>query len=151
MLLSIQRKALLRISSGYRTISTSAVQVITGTPPITLLVEERHRLYHTENGSSTAAKNRERQVTLNKWQDMWNTHTETAAWTKAVIQDILPWDDTCVYCGDIDTEEHAILVCDRWSQWREELEEELNERIRTENIIGIMISSANNWGKYNAS
>ncbi|KAJ8972458.1 hypothetical protein NQ317_018452 [Molorchus minor] len=60
-------------------------------------------------------------------------------------------DDTCVYCGDIDTAEHAILVCDRWSQWREELEEELNERIRAENIIGIMISSVNNWRKYNAS
>ncbi|KAJ8930922.1 hypothetical protein NQ314_016232 [Rhamnusium bicolor] len=54
MLLGIQRKALLRIASGYRTISTSAIQVVTGTPPLSLLIEERYRLYHIENAQLPA-------------------------------------------------------------------------------------------------
>ncbi|KAJ8928007.1 hypothetical protein NQ314_019473 [Rhamnusium bicolor] len=55
MLLGIQRKALLRIASGYRTISTSAIQVVTGTPPLSLLIEERYRLYHIENAQLPAS------------------------------------------------------------------------------------------------
>lgn len=52
-----------------------------------------------------------------------------------------------MYIVAIQTAEHTILACDRWSQWRRELEEGLNVRISRENIIGVMISSASNWGK----
>ncbi|KAJ8926936.1 hypothetical protein NQ314_020788 [Rhamnusium bicolor] len=180
MLLGIQRKALLRIASAYRTISTSAIQVVTGTPPLSLLVEERYRLYHIENGQLPAVKNREIETTLRKWQEIWRDHTGTAAWTKAIIQDLLPWvscehkkldffvtqfltghgyfryytkrmgiteDDKCMYCGGIDTAEHTIPICDRWSQWRQELQEELDVRIGRENIINVLIRDVSNWGK----
>lgn len=179
-LLSIQRKALLRIASGYRTISTSAIQVVTGIPPINLLAEERHRLYHAENAHLPTVKRRERETTLNKWQEIWNNHTDTAAWTKTLIRDLLPWvrcehkrldffvtqfltghgyfryylkrmaitqDDICMYCGDTDTAEHTVLVCDRWSQWRQELEEDLEVGISRENIISVMLRNGSNWRK----
>ncbi|KAJ8977861.1 hypothetical protein NQ317_004769 [Molorchus minor] len=180
MLESTQRKALLRIASGYRTISTAAIQVTTGIPPISLLVEERYRLYHTEDAQQQTVKNREREITLNQWQERWEEHTGTAAWTKVLIQDIRPWvrcnhrtldfyitqfltghgsfkyytkrmgitqDDACSYCGLIDTAEHTVLNCGRWSDWREELEEELGSVINKENISDIMIANGRNWAK----
>lgn len=36
MLVSIQRRALLRVASAYRTVSAEAVQVVTGVAPIDL-------------------------------------------------------------------------------------------------------------------
>lgn len=41
LLISCQRKTLLRVASAYRTVSAQAVQVIAGFPPIDLMVAER--------------------------------------------------------------------------------------------------------------
>ncbi|CAH2012066.1 unnamed protein product [Acanthoscelides obtectus] len=68
MLLSIQRKAWLRISSGYRTMSTMAAQVIAGIPPVTLLIEERLRLYSRDDAKLRTTRLLERSTTLEKWQ-----------------------------------------------------------------------------------
>lgn len=44
MLERLQRRALLRVVSGYRTISTEAVQVLAGIPPLNLMIlEEANR------------------------------------------------------------------------------------------------------------
>lgn len=40
----IQQTALLRVASAYRTVSAEALNVITGTPPMHLLILERKRL-----------------------------------------------------------------------------------------------------------
>lgn len=95
MLSGIQRRALLRIASGYRTVSTAAIQVISGIPPISLIVEERLRLYQLENAHLESVKKRERVITVQKWQDEWEDHVGTAAWTKTLIPDIISW----VNCG----------------------------------------------------
>ncbi|KAJ8932761.1 hypothetical protein NQ314_014462 [Rhamnusium bicolor] len=87
----IQRMALLRIASGYRTISTNALQVITAIPPIALLAEERHRLFRKENSHLQAIKQGEREETLTKWQQCWERNTENAAWTRTLIEDLRKW------------------------------------------------------------
>ncbi|KAJ8929643.1 hypothetical protein NQ314_017650 [Rhamnusium bicolor] len=46
----VQRKSLLRVASAYRTVSAAVVQVVTATPPLSLLAEERKHLYETGNG-----------------------------------------------------------------------------------------------------
>lgn len=47
MLISAQRKSLLRIPSGYRATSAAALQVITSVVSINLLMEERTTIYET--------------------------------------------------------------------------------------------------------
>lgn len=41
---SIQRRALLKVAGGHRTVSTNAIKAITGVAPTELLIEERERL-----------------------------------------------------------------------------------------------------------
>lgn len=180
MMMGIQRRALLRIAMGYRTISTSAVQVITGTPPITLLAEERNRLYRRENAHLKAVREEERNITIDKWQHEWEMNNETATWTRILIEDIRPWinckhrnldyyltqfltghgsfrqylkrmniteNDDCLYCGDLDTAEHTILICDRWAEKRQELERGIGERLDRNSIIKIMLKDKDSFNK----
>lgn len=91
MLVRLQRRALLRIASGYRTVSATAMQIITGIPPITMLIEERHRLYQLINGHTKEGKKKEREVTLSIWQDTWTKHEGTAEWTETLIPDLCKW------------------------------------------------------------
>lgn len=91
LLESLQRRALIRVACAYRTVSSRALQVITGIPPMTLLAEERSRIFKTGMGADPGIKKEERRVTLEKWQKMWTEHTATAAWTKKLIPDIIPW------------------------------------------------------------
>lgn len=180
MLLSVQRKALLRIASSYRTVSTTAIQVVTAVPPITLLIGETCRLYQRENAHLSTVRSGERETTLREWQAWWSGHSETAQWTKRLIPDLLPWvtcghrrldyfvtqfltghgnfrfylkrmnltqDDTCRYCGSVDTAEHTILACHRWSQWRVELENDLDTQINVESIVPAMLSSQRGWSR----
>lgn len=60
LLISTQRKILLRAICAYRT-SAIATQAIAGMPPITLLIGERKRLYEREDGNLATAK---------KWREM---------------------------------------------------------------------------------
>ncbi|CAH2006852.1 unnamed protein product [Acanthoscelides obtectus] len=85
------RKALLRISSGYRTMSTMAAQVIAGIPPVTLLIEERLRLYSRDDAKLRTTRLLERSTTLEKWQRVWSDHSETAMWSKTLIPDVRQW------------------------------------------------------------
>lgn len=47
MLERVQGHAVLRVTAAYRTVSTKVLLVIAGIPPISLLVEERARMYHS--------------------------------------------------------------------------------------------------------
>lgn len=91
LLISTQRKMLLRATSGYRTTSAAALQTIAGMPPITLLIDERKRLFERQDASSGPAKKEERDRTVGIWQRMWNENTGTAQWTKKLIPDINKW------------------------------------------------------------
>lgn len=90
-MLGIQRKVLLRVISGYRTISAVATQAIAGIPPLTHLIDERNRLYLRENNRLEAIKREERDTTLRMWQEDWNLRGETGNWTKTLITDLKAW------------------------------------------------------------
>lgn len=91
MLESTQRKMLLRVICGYRTISTCAVQVVAGVPPLSLLVEERAELFASGRECTEVSKREARSRTVAKWQQIWEEHSDTAQWTKKLIPDIRKW------------------------------------------------------------
>lgn len=91
MLISVQRRGLLRVSSAYRTVSAAAVQVVTGQVPLDLLVEERVRLFRAGDGGNPDARVRERGVTLRRWQSRWEETTDVAQWTKRLIPNLGSW------------------------------------------------------------
>lgn len=90
MMLSAQRRMILRVISGYRTLSTEAAVVIAGIPPIDLLIAERCRL-HEHNEVTEAVREHERVETLNLWAGRWQQHTNTGQWTKRLIPDVAKW------------------------------------------------------------
>lgn len=90
MITSTQRKVLLRVTCGYRTASATAIQAIAGVPPITLLAEERNRLYLSGNGHQKQARDEERERTLDKWQGEWET-AQGHTWTKRIIRNVKEW------------------------------------------------------------
>ena len=88
LLASVQRRVALRVSRGYRTLSTDAAQALASLIPIDLLIEERMRMW--ERGES----NREevRLNTLDLWSDRWMANAnQTARWTRLLIRDIKSW------------------------------------------------------------
>ncbi|KAH1028532.1 hypothetical protein HUJ05_001884 [Dendroctonus ponderosae] len=86
----IRRRALLRVISGYRTVSTEAVQVLAGIPPIHLLVLERIRL-STRPERNAQARRTERDITINEWQKEWESSSEKGSWTKKLIKNLSSW------------------------------------------------------------
>lgn len=91
ILTRVQRKMLIRVASAYRTVSARAVQVITGTIPIELIIEETKNLYHRKDGNTETAKREEREKTIHKWQEIWNQTEDVAQWTKKLIPRIGDW------------------------------------------------------------
>nr|CAH7762819.1 unnamed protein product [Callosobruchus chinensis] len=72
-------------------VSAAAIQAITGTPPIKLLAEERSRLYRTSELLTQKVREREKELMPSMWQDTWENHTYSAAWTRTLIWDIKSW------------------------------------------------------------
>lgn len=91
LLLGVQRRALIRVISGYRTMATVTAQVIAGVPPIVLLVEERDRVYRRGGGADPNVRAEERERTLQIWQAEWTDHSGTGAWTKKLIPNVIDW------------------------------------------------------------
>lgn len=91
-LLSVQRIAALRITSAYRTVSTSAALVLASIPPIDLLVSEsRERYDRSREGVDIADIRRStREDVLRHWQTRWRVE-ETGRWTHRIIGEIEPW------------------------------------------------------------
>nr|XP_023027091.1 uncharacterized protein LOC111515086 [Leptinotarsa decemlineata] len=85
-----QRKMLLRVAAGYRTISAAAVNVITGVPPIDMLVRGRGRLDALDQVTE-ADKRLQRSRTIEEWQTSWEDNTRMAQWTKRLIPNLRPW------------------------------------------------------------
>lgn len=179
-LIKAQRKGILRVSCGYRTISNEAAAVIASVIPADLLAEERAATYM----KPSEIKKRERENTINKWQTRWESATK-GAWTRKLIPDIKVWMDrkhgelnyyltqaitghgcfrqylhrfklanaecaTCWFCDAEDTAEHTLFACRRWERERSLLEEDLQTTINTENLVQTMIHSEENWDKINS-
>lgn len=90
----VQRNILLRVASAYRTVSGTALQVVTGTLPIDLAVHERAEV-HRHQGGGKEARSVARQNALNAWQRRWDSEGTKAQWTKRLIRDVAAW----VQCG----------------------------------------------------
>lgn len=68
MLNAVQRRIAFRVVSGYRTVSTSAAQVIAALIPIDLLIQER-----MEKREGVLDKDQLRERTYQKLQERWET------------------------------------------------------------------------------
>ena len=91
VLSAVQRTAALRVASAYRTVSESAVLVISSMIPIDLQAYERKILWQARNANDdgvTAADVRSR--TLQQWQQRW-TSDSRGRWTAKILPDIPKW------------------------------------------------------------
>ena len=77
-----ERKVALKITKGYRTMSTEIVRVLAGVIPFQLLAEARNQAI----GKTVAEKKRLRENIVQKWQDRWRESEDK--WIKRVIPDI---------------------------------------------------------------
>lgn len=92
MMEGVQRKAIIRAISAYRTIATEGAQVIGGRIPIDLMVEERARIYGNAGENRRLVRLEERRETLRKWQMRWRAEAAiTARWTRKIIPDVVAW------------------------------------------------------------
>lgn len=97
-----QRTALLKMARAYRTVSTEALQVITGRIPVDLLVKERRSLYEalhigvrdeqpeaprTTQHEKLAVKAALREQTMAEWNRRW-TETTNGRQTYSFFQDV---------------------------------------------------------------
>ncbi|KAJ8934071.1 hypothetical protein NQ314_013609, partial [Rhamnusium bicolor] len=164
----VQRKMALRISRGYRTISTEAARVISRIVPIDLMVEERTGTI----GMAEAQKRNARKNTIAKWQNRWQNSGKDI-WLHRLMPDITVWyyrthgevdswltqvmtshgsfqaylkrisksdDDTCTYCHEEpDDACHTLFRCNRWREQRERMEATLGQELRPGNLIHSML------------
>jgi hypothetical protein len=85
-----QRIMTLRVCCAYRTISTEAALAIAGIIPANLLAEERGRLFRLAPPINDEVKTMERELTIRKWQEEWDTTTK-GRWTHRLIKDLNKW------------------------------------------------------------
>lgn len=60
-------------------------------------------------------------------------------------------DDSCIYCGQTDTVEHAIFNCIRWHKQRQELNITLELILTADNLISTMVENKRNWRQIHAT
>ncbi|KAI8126689.1 putative 115 kDa protein in type-1 retrotransposable element R1DM [Lucilia cuprina] len=98
-LLRPQRLSAIRIISAYRTVSTSAALVLSGIPPIDLLILEREEIWYGLNTNPDGeysiqhiklVKEDARNNLMTKWQERWQSD-ETGRWTHKLIPNIQNW------------------------------------------------------------
>ncbi|KAJ8970504.1 hypothetical protein NQ317_009522 [Molorchus minor] len=141
-----QRKMLLRVASAYKTVSAVALQIITGTIPIDVLVKERAYAHYHRQEETREVKERARDNSLIAWQQRWESETVKAQWTKRLIPIITQWiNDECMYCGEEDTAEHTIFKCSRWRENRDSAYHELGRELTPETLVMTMITSDTAW------
>lgn len=171
---TLQRQLMIRTCSEYRT-ATEALQVVSDSLPIDLIIQERCKL-HNNDTNKTKLETRSESIKL--WQRRWNEPNERATWTKVLIKDIGTWynrkhggveyyltqvltghgcfatylnrfqvqeNDTCQYCGMFDTVEHTVFKCLNWNDMRNQVEQQIGKRLYPENMMPEMLSSAESW------
>lgn len=88
-----QRRIALRVASAYQTISSDALQVLSGIVPIELLAAERAEI-HTERtaggGNLAEVKAQAKRRLVESWQSRWAT-AEKGEWMRRLIPQLAPW------------------------------------------------------------
>ncbi|CAH1708460.1 unnamed protein product [Aphis gossypii] len=93
----VQRKAILRSICGYRTVSETAANILSGVPLADLLAEERSAVF-SEKRSATRRHLSPLADTMKKWKARI-AEAKTGGWTKRLIPDVDRW---CERKGDLD-------------------------------------------------
>lgn len=172
-LVSISRSALIRICSSLPTVSSPALEVIAGEPPILLKLKE---LCRTDGGME---KNTAKWVTGVEWQQEWEScNQDKAAWTRRLIPDISVWRSRrhgsvdrflcqllsghgesgayrrrmglgqphmCDYCGSEDDAEHVFFTCTEVEEERRHVASVSGREWTPESAVSIMLDSAEAW------
>jgi hypothetical protein len=172
ILVRAQRRSLLRVACAYRTVSTEAIQVITGTLPVDLQVR-RQKILHQRVGARSEVE----ESLLSEWQRRWNGG-ENGAWTRALIPNISTWigrkhgelefhltlaltghgcfaaflhkigkeqEDRCWYCAERDDAEHTLFVCEAWDEERLALMRKTMHWPTREHFVETMLQSEVDW------
>lgn len=167
----IQRLVAIRVCSAYRTTSAEAVGVISGIPPIELLIEERNAVY---NGTPRIVA---KANTRTRWQEKW-TNGIYGRWTHNLIPDIERWlnrpfgevdyfltqalsghgcfreylfrrnrvnSNSCLYCDQVDNAEHTLFGCNRWTDIRASYERTTGSIFNATNMVNGLVESEDTW------
>lgn len=142
----VHRLIALRCSRAYRTVSSVALSVISGIPPLDLQISKRMMLSRGMNKAEAE------EHMFDEWQRRWNTARE-GRWTFLLIPELKPWvlrkhgevsfelcqflsghgsfgeylnrinkgSIECRYCGELDSPRHTFFACYRWDRERDRL------------------------------
>nr|BAK38647.1 unnamed protein product [Tribolium castaneum] len=171
LLVAVQRRSLLKVISGYRTVSAEAAQVIAGVPPIILLAEERASL--RRGTDRRVARSR----IMARWQREWE-EAENGKWTRALIPDVETWanrghgtvnfyltqalsghgcfgsflfrigksdSDACWYCGEKDDPKHTLFYCVRWEEERLKVMKARAQWPVLDNFTDLLLQGPDEW------
>jgi Reverse transcriptase (RNA-dependent DNA polymerase)/Endonuclease-reverse transcriptase len=158
----VQRRAVLRMVAAYRTVSTEALLVVAGVPPLSELVGKRRRAFE---GSELNVEGERRRM-FDAWQEKWDA-VRVGRWTYGLIGRVDEWvkwgcvglnhyvvqfltghgcfgaylfrigrrsSADCVYCGAGEDGPGHIMVCERWEREMVQMSLELGERLCVENF-----------------
>lgn len=56
-------------------------------------------------------------------------------------------EDTCIYCGDLDTPEHTMFYCQRWERDRNKITMEINTELNVDNLVITMLKDKMTYDK----
>ncbi|GJQ71172.1 hypothetical protein Trydic_g1072 [Trypoxylus dichotomus] len=129
-----------------------AIQVIIGSPPLSLLAEE--------SGTIKTTKAQERIKTIRNWRYLQSTLNLIAEYIRAFVSNITPWVQCqrrktdyymtqslsgCLCCKRTNMPAHATLECIKWVNKRNSLNTDLGEKVTQQTIVSLMIESECNW------
>ncbi|KAL1447444.1 hypothetical protein WDU94_005421 [Cyamophila willieti] len=169
----VQRYMLLRVCRSYKTTSTEALQVLSGVPPMDLRLKERAQCYGLTKEEKDEIKAKTMQEWQARWSvetngswtrrlipniEQWvlrkhgniTYHMSQILSGHGCFQEYLRRfhiinSGMCMYCEDIDTAEHTMFLCNRWTAERTRAEQDLGQRINADNMVNLMLASQQNW------
>lgn len=169
----LERRMLIYITQGYKTISTDALQVVASMPPLELLAKERAYNF----GADKESKNYNRKCLMDNWTKRWR-ETRNGEWTKSVIKDLETWvnrkfgevdyfltqaltghgdfgtylkriqkspTNRCEFCMKIDDPKHTLFECEEFADVRDKYRQKGGVTLSKGNFINTMLRDENSF------
>ncbi|KYB24568.1 hypothetical protein TcasGA2_TC031704 [Tribolium castaneum] len=156
LLVAVQRRSLLKVISGYRTVSAEAAQVIAGVPPIILLAEEGASL--RRGTDRRVARSRimagalipDVKTWVNRGHGTVNFHLTQALSEHGCFGSFLfrigkSDSDACWYCGEKDDPKHTLFYCVRWEKERLKVMKATAQWPVLDNFTDLMLQGPDEW------
>ncbi|XP_033363046.1 uncharacterized protein LOC117241179 [Bombus vosnesenskii] len=150
-----QRTALCITSTAYRTVSHTALSVLTGNLPIYIKVRmlmgiyERKKIYkNSAVGEEVIERHAEKKEDLEEVKKKASTEwqAERSIYRKRIGKEV---DTKCWDCGDPnDDAEHVLFACPKWINRRIEFENFLGVRISVDNLVDTVVTRDKYWRKF---